>query len=539
MKTKTLGDRHISTAGRGTSHKAATWLLGLALTAAVLLFPATLFAELLDDFEDPMKSAQAWTAECLFGTCDSLVTGGQLRLAVTPSGDHGYSIYTYNGRTFRLDPRRTMESRVDLISCNADGATAWLQFTPADGGYWVGVDPDSVGLSKNINPERVFFLTNGIPFKTQNVKLVLTMACGESEVIIRVRSIDNVTGAVLLDRQFRDTAAQDRLQIGTDEPPASYLGKSGRFELVLYHDNAGKMDPDVTLGHNEQAVVVFDNAEVLEYDSTWIFGPQPVACLPSWPENTAEEQILIGASSLASDAVWTPLPEPIYKWFGQFHTAVPFSSTRHQLFAKLVPGTQFIDDFSDAKEPFVGRNPWVPYFYDAAAAARVRLAVTNGVFRIQTLAPAPLDGRIIIAPPGTLPVFRDFTASVDILKFTVEQDHGIGIYARGSIGSPFPGDSNGYIGQLYMNRIATWVGDHGVQLPFTCDPAAQYRLQFSAVGSHLTLRLVNLTTGETLEQALTDTTFSQGFVTLAVPKIASGQSFDIILDNFFVTGTKP
>lgn len=61
----------------------------------------------------------------------------------------------------------------------------------------------------------------------------------------------------------------------------------------------------------------------------------------------------------------------------------------------------------------------------------------------------------------------------------------------------------------------------------------------SVVGRDLTLRLVNLTTGQTLRQVvLNRTMFSQGPVGLIVESY--GHSFyEVVLDNFFVTGTTP
>lgn len=262
--------------------------------------------------------------------------------------------------------------------------------------------------------------------------------------------------------------------------------------------------------------------------------------LLSWPE-PATEQIVIGASSPDSNAVWTPWPEPIFKRQGQLCMAVRTSAS--QQFFKLVPGTQFIDDFSDPAEPFATRNPWVKYFFNSSDASRFSFTVTNGALRIQTLA-GPVDGRIVIIPPGplaTLPRFRDFVSSVDILSFASSGSAYLDIYARGTIDSPFPGNSNAYLGGFHLNptKLGMWDGANHFDGPvLTYDPAAAYRLHFSAVGPNLVLRVVNLTTGQIVEQGLTNYRFSQGYVTLAV-EAEPGKSFDITLDNFFMTGTKP
>ncbi len=250
---------------------------------------------------------------------------------------------------------------------------------------------------------------------------------------------------------------------------------------------------------------------------------------------------MVGADSLASNAVWTPWPEPIFKRSGELCMAVPMTAT--QQFFKLVPGTQFIDDFSEPTEPFATRNPWVPYFFNVGDASSFSFTVTNGAFRIRTLT-GPVDGRVVIAPPGPLTVFRDLTVSVDILSFAATATEArplFSICARAWIDDPFPGNSNAYLGGFRVNpaRMQIWTGSAPVAGPsFTYDPAAAYRLQLSAVGVDLTLRLVNLATGQILEQRLTDATFSQGNVMLWV-EAAPGGSYDLTVDNFFVSGTKP
>jgi len=73
---------------------------------------------------------------------------------------------------------------------------------------------------------------------------------------------------------------------------------------------------------------------------------------------------------------------------------------------------------------------------------------------------------------------------------------------------------------------------------FTYNPGTYYRLQLSAVGSKLVLRLVNLTTGEiAADLKTTETYFRSGYVTLAA--VWAQERCDATLDNFIVTGTKP
>lgn len=523
----------------------AAWLLGLALAAAAGMNGTSVFAGVYDDFESSTRSGTLWTRDVSFGTGDQAVTNGQVRIFVTPDALGGYAFSSLESvRTWKLQEGRTLEFRADLLSSNDDGAVAYMGFDLGDGtrGYQVWLDKDTLGLLKRANtPLALFFLTNGTPVTVSNVKLVVSMTGVQSDVLLKFRILDNNNaGAVIFEREYRDTPGQDPMQVGPDNPPGNYLGLSGYFQLGLFRDPA-YLDPDVTLPPGAMAEVVFDNAEVLEYDVPSAEITNSV--LLSWSENTAEEQIVVGADSLASNAVWTPWPEPIFKRQGQLCMTVPV--TAQQQFFKLVPGTQFIDDFSDPTEPFATRSPWVPYFWVSGDSSRFSLTVTNSAFRIRTLSP-PLDGRIVIAPPGPLadlPVFRDFSASVDILNFTASGFAEFYIFGRGHIPIPFPGDSNGYLGIIHLNPspavIGIWdgIGGHSGP-PFTYDPAARYRLQFSAVGTKLTVRLVNLTTGQNLEQTLALGTFSQGYVTLAVGSTPGG-SYDITLDNFFVTGTKP
>jgi len=163
--------------------------------------------------------------------------------------------------------------------------------------------------------------------------------------------------------------------------------------------------------------------------------------LLNWPEPT-NECIVVGTDLPTNSAsVWMPWPEPIFKRGNELCMAVPTSAPRQ--FFQLVAGSQFIDDFSEPREPFATRSPWVPYFWGPDDSTKYSFVVTNGGFRIQTLGP-PVDGRIFVAPPGTLPILADFTASVDILNFTASGWAGVGLYGRGTIATP-PSNSNGLL----------------------------------------------------------------------------------------------
>ena len=118
------------------------------------------------------------------------------------------------------------------------------------------------------SPSQAFFVTNGASVKVSNVKLVLSMTGTQSGVLLKCRILDNDNaGAVIFERECWDTADADPMQPGwgPDDPPGSYLGASGSFILSLFRDPQ-YLDPDVPLPPGAKAEVVYDNAEVLEYD---------------------------------------------------------------------------------------------------------------------------------------------------------------------------------------------------------------------------------------------------------------------------------
>jgi len=272
------------------------------------------------------------------------------------------------------------------------------------------------------------------------------------------------------------------------------------------------------------------------------------AVLLSWPE-PATEQIVIGASSLNSNAVWSPWPEPIFKRFGELCMAVSINTNQNAQFFKLVPGTQFIDEFSDAKQPFATRNQWVPWFYDSSDTSRFSFTVTNGVFRIQTLSP-PVAGGVAIFPPGTNAILRDFHASVDILDWGTNNtaSSGFGIGGRVQGGPAYV--QNFYLGTVRLAptgirgtaALMFFNGDSDVQATsvFNLASNAVCRLEFSAVGNQLKVRLLNLSdpTAPVRQGTLQASMFTQGPVCLWV-NTRDSSSYARTVDNFFVTGTKP
>ncbi|HOW66775.1 MAG TPA: hypothetical protein P5186_26355 [Candidatus Paceibacterota bacterium] len=528
----------------GASRSCHNKLAAMASIAVVSLALATIItkAEVLDDFEDPAQLDKIWTKTCYFGTCAQVVTNGQARISIKPTEDHGISGIR-SVRKWTLEEGRTLEFRADLMSSNGDGAVGMIAFAIGDGArlYMLGVDQDTIFLHKRANPiTQLFIITNGIPLKTANVKLVLSMTGVQSSVRLQFQVLDNdQAGAVISEGECWDTPGRDPMQKATDDPPQNYLGLSGYFLLELYHDNAGLFDPNVSLGKTEMAEVVFDNAEVFEYDSP-VLDIQKAVCL--WSENTAVEQIVVGADSLTS-TVWTPWPEPIFKRFGALSMVVDAAAAER--YFKLVPGTQFIDDFDSPKAPYAMRMPWEPFFLNAADASRFTFTVSDGVFQIQAHT-KPVDGEVAVFTPGGGAIVQDFFASVDILDWASSQESAVGIAGRiqGSPGRLV----NAYLGSVRFDPAANtgsigfFNGQSDVPVPetFNIDPQADYRLQFSAVGRQLDVRLIRLAEPPIIvaEGRLQNSTFKQGYVGHWVNTRGS-TGYRRTVDNFFLTGTKP
>jgi hypothetical protein len=275
------------------------------------------------------------------------------------------------------------------------------------------------------------------------------------------------------------------------------------------------------------------------------------AVLLSWPE-PAVEQIVIGASSLNSNAVWSPWPEPIFKRFGELCMAVSINTNQNAQFFKLVPGTQFIDDFSDPTEPFATRSQWVQYYWEPANSNRFTWDTATGSLRVLASSSGS-SGVVVVMPPGPDVLVRDFWASVDILDWgasTNTNERSVGFGVRGTINrTNFPGNSDGCIGELRLNRAGS-VGKAVLNIfadgdnpgtSFNLEMGTDYRLVFSGTGNQLTLRLFRrdyMQQPPVATLSRTSALFASGPVCLWIGNYGHG-SYDFTLDNVFVTGTKP
>ena len=266
------------------------------------------------------------------------------------------------------------------------------------------------------------------------------------------------------------------------------------------------------------------------------------AALLSWPEPT-EEQIVVGATNLVPGAVWTPWPEPIFKRFGQMCMTVP--TTASQQFFKLMPGRQFSDDFSEKWGPFTNRNSYKDWFKDPGEA----WIVTNGVLQLTGIT----DSILVLAPLGTnaAAYLGDFYVSVDLLDWVSGGTNSSAFWLGGRCEKLGDYYGVGYFGGLTLNadgipgRSGLWINNNdtitlGPHFDMQQNPLP-YRIQFSGVGTNLSLRLLNLTNGQLIQEVnANDSTLTNGWVALGIegwPGLV--YRFTFTVDNFLATGTKP
>jgi hypothetical protein len=537
MKTTRLERTHKLVNNPGARGGRGAFTAGIAVAYLTLAVCAGR-AEILDDFSDPAASATKWNPGCFWGVCGHVVTNGQARVSVTPDGDHGFAGLT-SRRLWTLQEGRTLEFRVDLISSSGDGAVARLVFGVGNPDkYVLNVDEDTIVLLKREDPLQVFFLTNGPSIKVANVKLVLSMTGGpRSSVLIQWKILDNdQAGLVLYAGSQWDTAQAEPMAVGSDSPPESFIGRTGRINLSVYHDNAKAFDPDVSIPRLGEAAVVFDNAQVLEYDSPCLNIDRATNGVALTWHTPIEEHITVEANGLAGP--WSPCPTLHSLGIDTNTMCLTTPCLGQHNYFKLVPGRQFTDDFSGAK----------PLWTNSWQTTNEIMAVTNGIMRIARV--GPQGGGILPRPPEDV-VASDFYSSVDILSWTTSGANWcyFSIVARGR--STGPNSGNGYIGGLVLNYedvpgnvvLSIWDGSVDVRGP-SFDIGVippPYRLEFSGVGQSLRLRVLNLTSKEVIgEQTLARTTFTEGWIGFWVNSPPNNpETHELTVDNFFVTGTKP
>jgi hypothetical protein len=518
------------------------------LLAGLLFATAVSNATVIDDF----NGAQKWSGTndlsgsglINFGVADQqLLISADFKNPANPENPLNTFGNVYYSLNLPMRQRQTLELHTDLVRANQDNVLTYLVTMSASGGEYVfGKGQKEILLLKWAEKDgfsAAFW--EPLEIKNQDVVMILTLTPLGDRLLVGTKILDKLSQKVLFERTVVDGPGSE--WIVPNPAPHGWkilnpdVGRPYQDDLVV----VGLGMHHLTEGQQGRVELRLDNLEYDTYPSPYL-GAEKAICL-SWPENTAEEQIVVGASSLASNAVWTPWPEPIFKRQGQLCVAVPTTSA--QQFFKLVPGTQFSDDFDAFKQPFTSRDDWMQWFLDRDDASRFTFTVLNGCFQIAT-AVLPLTGQVAVFPPGGGAILGDFFASVDILDWASSRESALGFVGRVQ-GGP-GGVDNGYVASLRMNPSAgtgqLWFfsGESDVQASgvFSVDSNSDYRLEFSAIGNQLELRLRRLAEPQTVvaQGRLKDSRFTQGRVALWVNTRGS-TGYSRTLDNFFVTGTTP
>lgn len=226
---------------------------------------------ILDSFTDPQKTG--WT-EFTFqpGLGSFTEANGHLTIDVPGVNTPVFAATTKTSESFVLQPGRTLEFHVDLVSGNDPAAVAVLGWFPAAqsvsslSGYGLAVSSDRIVVSKGLNK---YFYDGDPPAKAQNVELVLSLTQTATNVVtIQTRILDkDSNGAVLFDKTFVDTDAADVLARGTDDPKAPWTG-SGHVSLLNYADQpkSGSL-PMYEVVYSRLQVFVLDSAVLDDFSA--------------------------------------------------------------------------------------------------------------------------------------------------------------------------------------------------------------------------------------------------------------------------------
>ncbi|MHC1769005.1 MAG: hypothetical protein AB9869_32765 [Verrucomicrobiia bacterium] len=544
MKTTPLEQKPKLVRGPHARNRTLALVAGLAIGGWSAV---SLHAAVIDDMCPPKKCfvypGESNQLKTELVDCQ-LVFSGQFPGAFDPSDPlRNYDHVHWSLATPTLDGH-TLDTRVDLVRTSSDDVMFGFGVGGTTGGYGVFAGPKEVWLLKFSELDGTLSLLFAEDAQVQNENLRIGLAVTQTGKtnLIAVRLVDKSSSRVLFAKEFPDGPGRDALAPAV--PPKGLTDFFGpdpgathtKFEYaaVLLWQFAAVAPPPLE--------VVLDNLEYDVYDNPALEIEKSI--LLSWPENTAEEQIVVGADSLAGP--WTPWPEPCFKRHGQVCTAVPITFaqqwTQPEQYFKLVPGAQFIDDFGGAVEP------WVPDYGDSANASKWVVTNVNQALRIQML-PGPVDRLFVLFPPGPDVVVSDFSASVDILACEHIGWLVSGIAARGWRDPGGVGvGADGCVGYISLDpdvkgkgsiNIYKGQGQYADDTWFYLKSGAKYRLCFSGVGTQLSLRLYDLSNlrQPIAQMQVNDSRLSQGFVSLHAH--GTPLSYSITLDNFFVTGAKP
>lgn len=260
----------------------------------------------------------------------------------------------------------------------------------------------------------------------------------------------------------------------------------------------------------------------------------------SWPGSSTTTQIVVRAD--APSGPWVPCLEPAFARWSRMAMAVPVLGSEQ--YFDLRSGVQRIYDCAEGSAPWDNPNN---AFWELG---RFAITPTNGAVRI-TGARGTVD-RGIVWPPSLVEgdTTADFATSVDILSWGTMADAWVGLLGRSYAG----GEDKLYWGEIHFVNSAVRelmiMGHFGVlpsppplaTVACRADPLVAHRLVFTGVGSRLTLELYRL---DSLARPIasltaTDSRLKEGYAGGVWLNANFGASdFDVTLDNFVMSGTRP
>ena len=543
MKRKILENKWKPGHARGRRGRTTALIATVAICACTAV---RLDAVVIDDFEGPVKFDEGGggTNEFIWG-----LTNGQLVVYTNaPNPEERYdNVYWPAPLTgVSLEGGRTLELRMDLNHTSADDLFLLLMCAcTGDDLYGVFVDRNEVALCKyryDVSLHFTTFYWDTLATTNENVTVKLAFTKTNSSLAITVKVVDKGNQRrTLYERTFVDGPGQDGPVIPPDPHGLGvFTPDAGGPYTNFAYAAAGCWRVPSTIAPPLE--MLLDN---LEYD---VYYPPHLEIAPAtngvaldW-RLPMDEHIVVEADQLAGD--WCPCPQPHTRTGDVFCLTMPCQA--QQKFFKLTPGRQFTDGFSGAE---LGWTPW-------ANDPGEEWIVTNGVLQV-SFNDAAVGGLALVPPPGTNveAYLRDFCTSVDIVDWETTGTTGtnwssLALVGRGKIRGPNWAEA--YFGGLTLNadgipgNVKPWMHNsqaytYGSTFDMQQIPLP-YRLQFSVVGTHLSFRVLSLTTGQLIQEMIlpNDSNLTNGFVGLWISgRSNDGDSFTAAVDNFFLTGTKP
>ncbi len=453
----------------------------------------------------------------------------------------------------RCQPDRTVELRMDVVQFQQDDAFAILGVRTGDDsgevcGYSVLLDRNEIALLKlGWGKEEpfisCFFWERLSNLPEDGLSLSVAYSLANGDLAIHVRVLDRWEQNVLWQKVAMDTRGLDpvlpdrsvknlRMQAEGIAAPYSRIDLLPVVGILWCNTiNAPAQPPEV----------IIDNVQLLDRFAPRLEIATTTGSIAlSW-QTPLEEHILMVADQLSGP--WRPCPQLVTLSSDTLCVSMPCLGP--QKFFKLVPGTRVTQDFNGSQPP------WHPHYWDYGNAGLFTWTIKDGALRIEC--PDSVGGGdILLLPSRSDIVVSDFSASVDILDWgSGINSRSVGIFARGVVDRDnFPGQTEGYIGELWINRnnsvgLASLNifadGDQPTEevAEFELEAGNGYRLQFSGIANQLTLRLFKLSDLErpVAESQRIANSWSDGPVGLWIHN-RDNQAYDFTVDNIVVIGTK-